>query len=434
MLRSVYQPLIDSFFILSWPWLKNKYTEGYGERRGFQSDVLIEKLAGERPFWAHGVSVGEVQALIPIIRAARGSGYSGPIMISTTTETGKKMAYRLGKDLFDHHIYYPWDKREFVKRAVKSLHPWAFATAETELWPNMLWELKDASIPAFLVNGRISDRTWERLNGPLRKKIGASVYNLFTEIFLRETRDYDRLTSMGVSPQKLNVFGDTKTDALLLRKDNGSCESWRRKFDADRYKIFTAGSTHIGEDEVVIKAFETVRERDLNTKLIVAPRHPERAQEVLEIARRKFSAALLTSENYSSDVTVVDRIGVLFDLYGISISAFVGGSFVDKGGQNILEPVSWGIPVQYGPHMEDFAEASQKFIGLGIATQVSDGASLGDVWLGIIEKSGHNGDGFMRLSQEYFQSCSGSSVKTWERICRYHDLEGPVSVMSPSSF
>ena len=191
---------------------------------------MLEKLAGRRPFWVHGVSVGEVQALIPVIRSSRDSGYNGPIVISTTTETGKEMAFRLGEGLFDRHIYYPWDKKEFVQRSVRSMDPWAFATAETELWPNMLWELRDASVPAFLVNGRISDRTWKRMNGPLAKKIGASVYSLFTEIFLREKRDVERLISIGVPEAKLDLLGDTKTDALLSRKDKPAAERWKKIF------------------------------------------------------------------------------------------------------------------------------------------------------------------------------------------------------------
>ena len=406
---------------MSWPKLKNKYSEGYDERRGLLSQELIEKLKGRRPFWAHGVSVGEVQALIPVIRAARASGYSGPIVISTTTETGKDMAIRLGEGLFDHHIYYPWDKKEFVKRAMLSLDPWAFATAETELWPNMLWELKDASIPAFLVNGRISDRTWKRLEGTVQKKIGATFYDLFTEIFLREKRDLERLRSIGVPEKKLNVFGDTKTDALLSRKDLAARDRWAAKFGSDRYKIFIAGSTHPGEEEKVIRAFEILRERCSSAKLILAPRHPERAEEVLAVAEQKFSAGLLSSDRFDKDVTVVDKIGVLFELYGTAVSAFVGGSFADKGGQNILEPVSWGIPVQYGPHMEDFAEASEKFIELGIATQVKDAENLAKVWIEIMEISENdNGQKYKKISEKYFESSSGSSSKTWERICKYY--------------
>lgn len=377
-------------------------------------------MGGERPFWAHGVSVGEVQALMPVIRAARYSGYSGPIIISTTTETGKEMALRLGKGLFNHHIYYPWDKKKFVRSAIHNLDPWAFATAETELWPNMLWELKDASIPAFLVNGRISDRTWKRLEGAARKKIGASVYELFTEIFLREKRDLERLKAIGVSSEKLSVLGDTKTDSILSRKDVDVRDLWAARFRSDKYKIYVAGSTHPGEEVAAIKAFGILKEKYSHTKLILAPRHPERAADVLMLARQKFSADLISSGFFESDVIVVDRIGILFELYGTATSAFVGGSFVNKGGQNILEPFSWGVPVQYGPHMEDFAEASEEFIALGVATQVNDAEGLGEAWVEIMRRSGnYNGESYSELSEKYFERSSGSSLKTWERIFKY---------------
>ncbi|NLD06422.1 MAG: 3-deoxy-D-manno-octulosonic acid transferase, partial [Synergistaceae bacterium] len=420
LLRSLYQPLIDSIFFLSWPKLKNKYSEGFDERRGIQSQGSIEKLKGIRPFWAHGVSVGEVQALMPVIRAARVSGYHGPVIISTTTETGKDMALRLGEGLFDHHIYYPWDKKEFVRKAIRSLDPWAFATAETELWPNMLWELKDASIPSFLVNGRISDRTWKRLEGPTRKKIGASVYDLFTEIFLREKRDLERLKTIGVSVGKLNVLGDTKIDSLLSRRNMSVRECWAARLGSDKYKIYVAGSTHPGEEDAALRAFEILKEKYPQTKLILAPRHPERAGDVLALARQKFSADLLSSELFESDVIVVDKIGILFELYGTAISAFVGGSFADKGGQNILEPVSWGVPVQFGPHMEDFAEASKEFIKLGIATQVNDAESLGRAWIEIMRRSvDGSGENYRGISEKYFERCSGASSKTWDRIFKY---------------
>ncbi|MDD4160286.1 MAG: glycosyltransferase N-terminal domain-containing protein [Synergistaceae bacterium] len=405
---------------MSWPKLRNRYSEGYDERRGVQSQEVIEKLKGERPFWAHGVSVGEVQALMPVLRASRASGYNGPIIISTTTETGKDMAFRLGEGLFDHHIYYPWDKKEFVIRAIRSLDPWAFATAETELWPNMLWELKDASIPAFLVNGRVSDRTWQRLKGAMGKKIGLSVYGLFEGIFLREKRDYERLRTIGVPVSKLNVLGDTKADALLSRRDPLKRDRWAAKLGADKNRIYIAGSTHPGEEETVVSAFEILKKIYPHTKLILAPRHPERAGDVLALAGQKLKAGLLSSDKFDCDVIVVDKIGVLFDLYGTAISAFVGGSLVDKGGQNILEPVSWGVPVQYGPHMEDFAEASEAFIRLGIAKQIKDPGSLADVWVEIMKRYENDDKKYRGLSEEYFERCSGSSSRTWESIYKYY--------------
>ena len=219
----------------------------------------------------------------------------------------------------------------------------------------------------------------------------------------------------------MNVFGDTKTDALLSRKDLAARDRWAAKLGSDRYKIFIAGSTHPGEEEEVIRAFEMLKQRYPKTKLILAPRHPERAEEILAVARQKFSAGLLSSDQFDQDVTVVDKIGILFELYGTAVSAFVGGSFADKGGQNILEPVSWGIPVQYGPHMEDFAEASDEFIELGIATQVKDAESLGEAWLQIIQLSDNdNGENYEKISGKYFERCSGASSRTWERIYKYY--------------
>ena len=130
---------------------------------------------------------------------------------------------------------------------------------------------------------------------------------------------------------------------------------------------------------------------------------------------------MLSSDQFDHVVTVVDKIGILFELYGTAVSAFVGGSFADKGGQNILEPVSWGIPVQYGPHMEDFAGASDEFIELGIATQVKDAESLGEAWLQIIQLSDNdNGENYEKISGKYFERCSGATSRAWERIYKYY--------------
>ena len=172
--------------------------------------------------WVHAVSVGEVQAAVPFIKAAREDGWEGPFVISTTTQTGKAMAERLGKDLYDFHIYYPWDKNLFVRRALDALNPAAFAAAETELWPNMLSECRDRGIPAFLINGRISDRTWARVQGGLRRPLARGAYSLFASLFLRDEEDRERLTRIGVEEKKLFVMGDGKVDALLARRNEAA--------------------------------------------------------------------------------------------------------------------------------------------------------------------------------------------------------------------
>ena len=365
--------------------------------------------------WFHAVSVGEVQAAMPIIKAARDAGYTAPIIISTTTETGKAMALRLGEGLFDLHIYYPWDKVCFVKSALDAVKPKCFITMETELWPNMLWILQERNIPSFIANGRISDRTWLRLSGKITRPIGAAIYGLFTELFLREERDRKRLISIGVAPEKICVPGDTKIDALLDRRDYRAVQAWKEKFAHPERPIFMAGSTHPGEEEEVLKAYDILRVTVPAARLIAAPRHPERADAVAALFFERYKTTKITALEADWDVLVVDKIGVLFELYALSKAAFIGGSFVDKGGQNILEPASWGVAVQYGPHMEDFAEASREFLALDIASQLADGAALGAKWQAIAAEKG-DGEFLKKQCERYFSRAAGASPQIWAKI------------------
>lgn len=368
--------------------------------------------------WVHAVSVGEVQAAVPFLKAARADGYQGPFVLSTTTQTGKAMAERLGGGLFDLHIYYPWDRRKFVARTLDSLRPALFITAETELWPNMLWECRERAIPAFLINGRISDRTWGRIGGGLTKYAASGVYSLFTELCLRDEEDARRLSAIGVEEKKLHVLGDSKIDALLARKNIAARDGWRERFGAPNRPIFIAGSTHTGEDEKVLYAFDLLREDAPEARLIIAPRHPERAEAVAALVPEKYITMRLSALADGWDVLIIDKIGVLFDIYGAAYSAFVGGSFADKGGQNILEPLSWGVPVQYGPHMEDFAQASRAFIAMGAAAQVSDERELAGVWRRLAAESS-TGEKWLRLSRAYFEKSCGASLRTWKMIKKY---------------
>lgn len=369
--------------------------------------------------WVHAVSVGEVQAAVPFIKAAREDGWDGPFVISTTTQTGRAMAERLGGGLYDVHVYYPWDKRLFVSRAHDALRPAAFAAAETELWPNMLWECRDRGIPAFLINGRISDRTWGRVQGGVKRRLARGAYSLFTSLFLRDEEDRERLSRIGVEKEKLFVMGDAKVDALLARRNEAARDRLAEELGEPERPIFVAGSTHTGEDEKVIAAFAELRKEHPEARLVVAPRHPERAAAVASLVPPELKLAMFSNLTAGWDVLIIDRIGVLFDLYGTARAAFVGGSFADKGGQNILEPFSWGVPVQYGPHMEDFAQASRAFLAMGAASQVADERGLARVWLEIAGEGDGGREKWLALSREYFDKSRGASARTWKIIKKY---------------
>lgn len=397
-----------------------KYTEGYGERQGGYSPEKLEKLGGRRPLWVHAVSVGEVQAAVPLIRAARADGFDGPVVLSTTTETGKAVALQLGEGAFDLHIYYPWDKKEFVQSALDSIRPIAFVTMETELWPNMLWELRDRGIPSFLANGRVSGRTYRKLRGIAGRKAGREVFSLFSALYLREEEDRIRLLRLGIDMEKLFVTGDGKIDSLLARKEGetANVRELAALLDAGRSPVLIAGSTHIGEDAVVVDAFLKLRQREPNVRLIIAPRHPERAGSVMALMPTDMKTYLFSELGKDWECLVVDKIGCLFGLYALASAAFVGGSLVKRGGQNILEPAVWGVPLQHGPYVDDFAAPSRELIEMGIASVTENAGQLADAWLGIL-RDGKAREEYRLRGAAYFQKKAGASRKVWSGIKSY---------------
>lgn len=414
LVKTLYAPLADCVFALMLKRLRHRYSEGIEERMGKIADEKTAVLRG-RPLWIHAVSVGEVQAAAALLRAIRASGYAAPIVLSTTTETGKAMAYRLCEGLFDLHIYYPWDSRKYVRGALDSIKPAAFVLMETEIWPNMLWELEARHIPVFLCNGRISERTWKRTQNAVGKALFRELFDGFARLFVREARDAAKMRGYGIEEAKITVAGDLKIDALLDRISPDTRQKWHEILHADRGRLFIAGSTHTGEDEIVAQAFETLKASDADARLILAPRHPERAGALCEMLQGKFKLCRLSELKDDFEIVVIDKIGVLFELYSVATAAFVGGSFTDNGGQNILEPAAWGVPVQYGPHIEDFKEASDAFLELGISRQVADAQELAAVWADFA-RNGAAKEAVAESCKEYFARTGGAAERIWEEI------------------
>jgi len=281
----------------------------------------------------------------------------------------------------------------------------------------MLMELKKRSIPAFLANGRFSERTARNVRK--RPSFWKQVYGLFSLLMVRSAADRDFLADLGVPGEKIRVTGDCKLDALLLRKQ-GTDFSRVRKIVAGEGPVFVAGSTHRGEEEIVLAAFRKLRERIPKARLVIAPRHPERSGEVLEAASRTAEAVLLSEAERtggaSRDILVIDRIGVLFDLYGVSDGAFIGGSLVDKGGQNIMEPAAFGIPFSHGPFMRDFVEAAGELGKLGAATLVRTDEEMAAHWERCLDQNER--EKARLASAAYFQAVGGAARATLDEIRR----------------
>jgi 3-deoxy-D-manno-octulosonic-acid transferase len=321
----------------------------------------------------------------------------------------------LSRDI-EQHFYYPWDIPWIVKRAVDTIDPVAYVVMETEIWPNILYEMKKKGIPTFLVNGRFSDKSFEKRKG--KADFWRDVLSLFTLIMVREQEDCNKLALLDVPEDKVFLTGDCKVDALINRVNKIQLDPLRKTIGINGGPLIVAGSTHIGEDEIVLEAFGKVRKIHENARLIHVPRHPERSESVREMAAEWGQTVLFSEldENTTEewDILVIDKIGYLLDLYGISDAAFVGGSLVPKGGQNLMEPAIWGVPVTHGPHMEDFREASAKLGSMEIARTVSNAHDLAEKWLEDVTSA--RKEQVKLKSSTFFEEHKGASRKSWELI------------------
>jgi 3-deoxy-D-manno-octulosonic-acid transferase len=417
-LLAAYRGCLSLAYAVGFPYLARRYREGLAERRGFFSESLC-RLGRRRPLWVHAVSVGEVQAASPFIAAARENGFSAPLVLSTTTPTGRTMAERLVGPGADAFFYYPWDVPCIVRRAVSTLRPRGYVVMETEVWPELLGQLHGRGIPLFLVNGRLSERTFRKA---LRwRSFWSMLLNRFTLLLFREEEDGEKARFLGVEPERIHVVGDAKVEALLRRRDKGPFSLPAAPPPGG--PIFVAGSTHEGEEEIVLDAFYRVRRSLSNARLVLVPRHPERAEAILALlrARNEERGEALHSERLSRcdlsaswTILVVDRVGVLFEVYRWGQSAFVGGSLVQRGGQNLLEPAVWGVPVQHGPFVEDFAAAAAKLGQRGMARTVRNAEELAEVWMehgktGAEERRADRGRAFFNE-----EGCAAS--KAWQLV------------------
>ena len=433
LLLALYRTGSSLLFPLVMPYLRKGHSVGWGERCGLYSDDKRALFAGaesgrsRKNIWIHSVSVGEVQAASPLAELSLSSDGGHRVIVSTVTETGARTVERtFGKRVV--HVYAPWDSPSIVRSACDALKPTVYIAVETEIWPNILSELNARKIPALLINGRVSDRTWKRVqSSSSARSFLRDTYNLFDRIFARTTEDAERMYDMGIAEELIHVAGDCKVDAVLNRKRSSvdAVEELRRKLSPDgSAPCFVAGSTHAGEDEVVLEAFAALRSGSgavKSARLIIAPRHPERADAVRTLAERFgrvsfFSELDSLSDGDMPDIVVVDVIGVLFELYGLALSVFIGGSLVPNGGQNILEPASWGIPVLHGPHMDDFAEPTARLDEDRCSYTVHSAGEIESLWRRAVK--GNLPDA-VAGGEAYFAENSGASVEIWSQAEKY---------------
>lgn len=358
---------------------RSSYREGWSERAGRYPQDVISRLRGVRSVWIHAVSVGEVGAASILAKRWTTQRPTLPLVVSTVTGTGREVARRALPQAAAV-VYFPIDLPMVVHRALTTVRPRLVLLTETEIWPNFLRTCAAEKIPVAIINGRLSMRSFSRyrLVRPFIRRVLQGV-----DLFCMQTdADAKRILDLGADPERVHVVGNLKFDAVLHADTSSLAEQWRRELQIDAHRqVLVAGSTHAGEEEVLLQAFRRLREEFPDLLLILAPRHPERFAEVETAIAAKGLAAIRRSAlphegNGKNDVILLDTIGELSGLYAVGSIGFVGGSLISKGGHNLLEPALHGRPVLFGPHMENFVEASAYFVRRGAAIQVSDPADL----------------------------------------------------------
>ena len=373
-----------------------KYRPGFGQRLGrYPAEVLA--LAERRPIWVHAVSVGETVAALPLLSALHGARPDLPLLVSTVTPTGQATARERAREAAAV-CYFPFDLAGPVRRALDGVRPRLVLLLETEIWPVFLLAAERRGIPVGVVNGRLSDRSFRRYRR-VRPLLARCLRSL-AFVGAQTRADADRFVALGAPPDRTVVTGNLKIDQAAAAP--GAAAVTPAMLEAalglPPTPRFVAGSTHRGEEAVVLDAFARMRARVPDLRLILAPRHPERLGEVGRLLDERGWRWRRRSERPGApgepppDVVLVDTMGELATLYGIADVVFVGGSLVPVGGHSLLEPAAHGRAPLHGPHMHNFREVTRALAEAGGALPVTDAASLAEAALGLLADPARRAD------------------------------------------
>lgn len=387
--RSLYNILFLIFLVLTAPyyllrlWRRGNWVEGFGQRFGRYNVKLKQALTNRHVLWLHAVSVGEVNLCTQLIRALEPRVPNLKIVVSTTTTTGmgelqKKLPSHISK------VYYPIDRRKWVARALGTINPEVIVLVEAEIWPNFLWRARKRGTPVFLVNARLSERSYRGYKrfGFLFRPVFAS----FAGVGAQNEADAARLRELGCRPEVIRVVGSLKYDAAKLEERRlinvpGMLEQLGVPAGAP---VLVAGSTHAGEEALLAEQFLRLRKRFPDLFLVLVPRHFERGREVgreleargLKFVYRSEVVAGTKMEPGSVECLLVNTTGELKYFYEHATVIFVGKSLTAEGGQNPIEPGALGKAMVFGPNMQNFAEIVAAFRAQEGAVQVQNAEEL----------------------------------------------------------
>ncbi len=375
-------PFIAAY--LTQRWVSGKSRPGWAERWGNLPAELHSREGGRRRLWVHAVSAGEVVAAVPILRELRLRLPHDEILLSTITPAGHEMAEQQALKYVDGLFYFPFDLPWVARRVVGLIRPAVFVSLESEMWPNLLHELKRQGATTVLVNGRISEKNFKRVQG----RVGGWLYRWMLSnmdgLLMQSDRDAERIGAVGAG-QGVSVLGNSKFDQEIERLDSAQVLSLRQELKLPQdAPVFVAGSTRSAEEEAeVITAYRTMREQHPELCLLIAPRQIERADALATAMRAEGLEPVRRTQLQDAPSTaqhlILDTIGELAKVYAVATFAFVGNSFapVNKGGgQNLLQPLAHGKAVLFGPLTATTRSEVALATEAGVGFEVADAADL----------------------------------------------------------
>jgi len=365
-----------------------KYVGSLRERLGLLP--ISFNVDAEQSIWIHAVSVGEALTARALVADLKQRYPRLRLYMSTTTMPGQQVAKTTFRNV-DGVFFFPFDWAFIVRRTLNLVRPRLFIMMETEIWPNLLRACRRRGVKTILINGRISSRSYPRyrLIRPFFRRVLANV----DRFCMQSEEAARRLIDLGADPSRVTVTGSLKFDSLELPPVAAHVKPRDRVLRFFRVSshrtVIVAGSTLRGEEEAVLQAFRRVKRGTPNALAIIAPRHPERFAEVERLSRERGFVTTRRSDlpidaEPRADVIVLDTIGELAQLYQLATAVFVGGSLVDQGGHNILEPAVFGKAIMFGPHMQNFKEIADAFIASDAAVQVGSDRELEETMLALV--------------------------------------------------
>ncbi len=378
MMYGAYTAAFAAFLAVYWPRaVYRRFVHGVPFRVRERFGYVATPREKERIGWIHAVSVGETIAAVPVIEGVRRLFPELPLVVTTVTETGARVARARFAGIADHR-FFPLDFPGAVRRTIRALDPAFLVCLETELWPNLFRALAVRGVPIMIANGRISDRSYPRYR--LIRRFLRPVLENVRVFAMQSEEDARRVIGLGAAPERVVVTGNLKHEPLS--DSAGASDLWHRLLGLGAGQpVWIAGSTHRGEEDAILDAHRTARQACQDLVLVIAPRHPERVPEVMQLIQRRGEIAIrrseLPRERNNNAIIVLDTVGELAQLYSVADVVFVGGSLVPAGGHNMLEASLKRKPVLFGPHTNNFRDSASLLVAGGGGLMVGDAGELG---------------------------------------------------------